>query len=426
MFKFLKKIKKQANILGPGFITGAADDDPSGIATYSIAGAQFGYKLSFLSWLLIPMMIAVQEASARVGLITGKGLVGVIKTYYPKTLLIITVLLLLIANIINIGADLGIMAQSAKMVFGFTFGFWLIIISAITIMAEIFIPYRIYAKFLRVTSMFLLVYVLTSFLVIKDWAMVLRHTITPYLSLEKDFLLTIVGFLGTTISPYLFFWQASQEIEEKIDKGLTSDFGQKKPTLSGREVRAMRQDTNIGMIFSNLITFFIIATTAVTLNQNGIFDIKTPNEAALALKPIAGDLAFILFAIGIIGIGLQSIPVLAGSIAYAVAETFGLEEGLFKNFNQAKLFYLTIAFSIIVGVFINVFNINTIQALFYSAIINGVISVPLIFIIMKIANDKKIVGQNTSPPKLKFFGWLAFVFMLMTVTLMIASLLKII
>lgn len=426
MFSFFKRLKKKAKVLGPGFITGAADDDPSGIATYSIAGAQFGFKLLFLSWLLVPMMIAVQEACARIGLLTGKGLAGVLKKYYSQKILLVSVLLLLIANVINIGADLGIMAQSAKMLFGLPFVFWLIIMTVVTIAFEIAIPYRIYSKFLLVSSMFLLVYVLTSFLAIADWRNVLWQAIIPHFSLQKDFLMTIVGFLGTTISPYLFFWQTSEEVEEKIKRGLVSDFGQVQPALSGREVRLLRQDTNTGMIFSNLITFFIIATTAATLNKNGIFIIETPQQAALALKPLAGQLAYLLFTIGIIGIGLQSIPVLAGSAAYAVAETFGFSEGLFKNFNRAKLFYFTIAISIIVGVLINIFNINTIQALYYSAIINGIISVPLIFVIMKVANDVKVVGKNTSPSGHKFFGWMAFCFMLIAVILMMAAILKVI
>ncbi|MBI3385177.1 divalent metal cation transporter, partial [Candidatus Gottesmanbacteria bacterium] len=239
--KLLKKLKKEIELLGPGFVTGAADDDPSGIATYSIAGAKFGYQFSFLSWLLVPMMVAVQEASARLGLLTGKGLAGVLRIYYSQKLLLFTVSLLLIANIINIGADLGMMAQSAKMILGLPFIFWLIIMTAITIIAEIVIPYRIYAQFLRIASMFLLVYALTFFLVTKDWLNVFWQTIIPHFSLQKDFLLTIVGFLGTTISPYLFFWQASEEVEEEIKKGIISDFGTNKPVLSGREVRTMRQ-----------------------------------------------------------------------------------------------------------------------------------------------------------------------------------------
>ncbi|MCL5675873.1 MAG: divalent metal cation transporter [Patescibacteria group bacterium] len=233
--------------------------------------------------------------------------------------------------------------------------------------------------------------------------------------------MTAVGFLGTTISPYLFFWQASEEVEEEINKGKISDFSTFRPKLFGRELRRMRQDTDMGMFFSNLITFFIVATTAATLHAQGITNIETPQQAALALKPLAGPLTYILFTVGIIGIGLQSVPVLAGSVAYAVSETLGVSEGLFKNFSRAKIFYSTIAFSTIIGTLINLFHINTIQALFYTAIINGIVAVPLIYIIMKLADDKRVVGENSSPKHIRFFGWLTFWLMLIAVVLMLGS-----
>lgn len=416
-----KKINEKLKNLGPGFITGAADDDPSGIATYSIAGAQFAYKLSFLSWLLVPLMIAVQEASARIGMVTGMGLAGVLKKFYPKKLLVFTVFLLLIANIINIGADLGVMAASMQMVFGLPLTFWLIIVTLFTVIAEIIIPYKTYAKFLRIFGFFLLVYVVTSFLVTDDWLFVFKESLVPHFILSKEYLMTAVGFLGTTISPYLFFWQASEEVEEEILKGELKDFNTVKPKLSGREIRAMRQDTSIGMVFSNLITFFIIATTAATLNKNGIINIETPQQAALALKPLAGDLTYLLFAVGVIGIGLQSVPILAGGVAYAVSETFGFQEGLFKTFNRARVFYMTIIISTGIGLLINLFHINAMQALYYAAIFNGVIAVPLIYIIMKMADNEKIVGRFKSPLRIKFFGWFAFIIMLLASLLMFMS-----
>ncbi len=426
MKKLWHKLKKEWQMLGPGFITGAADDDPSGIATYSIAGAQFGYFLSWLSWFLLPLMIAVQEASARIGLLTGEGLAGVLKKFYSRKLLLFAVLLVVIANTINIGADLGVMADSLKMVTGLPFNLWLITVSIITIFLEIFIPYRIYAQFLRWFGFFLLVYVLTAFLVTKDWLSVIMAAIIPRFQFTKDYLMTAVGFLGTTISPYLFFWQASEEVEEEITQGKMADFSASKPHLTGRELRRMRTDTDTGMFFSELITFFIVATTAATLHVNGITNIATPQQAALALKPLAGNFTYLLFTLGIIGIGLQAVPVLAGSVAYAVSEALGFSEGLSKTFNQARLFYLVIAGSTLLGMLINVLRINTIQALYYAAIVNGVVAVPLIFIIMKLANNPQVVGNNTSPKRFKFFGWLAFWFMLAAVILMLTAMLGII
>lgn len=424
--KIWLKLKKEAQTLGPGFITGAADDDPSGITTYSIAGAKFGYNLSFLSWFLIPMMIAVQECCARIGMVSGMGLAGVLKKYYPKKILFFAVILLMIANIINIGANLGIMAASAQMVFGLHFILWLGVITFLTIAAEIFIPYWIYAKMLRIFGLFLLVYVLTSFLVTPNWTEVIIKTLIPNIVLNREYLMTAVGFLGTTISPFLFFWQASEEVEEEIMHGKIKDFATDRPHLSGREITAMRKDTDVGMVFSNIITFFIVVTTASTLHAQGITDIETPQQIAMALKPLAGDFAYFIFMVGIIGIGLQSVPVLAGSVAYAVTETFGFKEGLFKSFNRAKLFYIIIAVATFIGVLINLLGINTIQALYYSAIINGVIAVPLIFIILKLADNKDVVGNRTSPKAIKFFGWMAFFFILLATIMMFASFLKIV
>lgn len=420
------KVKKEWQSLGPGFITGAADDDPSGIATYSIAGAQFGYLLSWMTWFLLPLMIAVQEASARIGLVSGEGLAGVLRKFYSKQILLFAVLLVIIANTINIGADLGVMADSVKMVTGLPFNLLLVGVSIITILLEILIPYRIYAQLLRWFGFFLLVYVITALLVTKDWLNVIVNAIVPHFELTKEFFMTAVGFLGTTISPYLFFWQASEEVEEEISSGKVSDFNTSKPKMSGRELKTMRKDTDVGMFFSQFITFFIIATTAATLHASGITNISTPQQAALALKPLAGDFTYLLFTVGIIGIGLQAVPVLAGSVAYAVSETLDVSEGLSKSFNKARIFYLTIAASTLIGMLINLLHVNTIQALYYAAIINGVVAVPLIFIIMKLANNPTVVGQNVSPKRIKFFGWLAFWFMLVAVVLMLGTMVGII
>lgn len=421
MINLLRRIKSEYKKLGPGFITGAADDDPSGIATYSITGAQFGYKLTFLAWITIPMMIAVQETCARIGMLTGTGLAGVIKKYYSRKILYLAVSLLFIANTINIGTDLGVMAASIEMITGVNFIFWLIIVTIITILAEILIPYKIYSGILKFTSFFLMVYILTSFMVTPDWIVVLKNLVTPYFVMSRDYFMTIVGFLGTSISPYLFFWQASEEVEDEISQGKIKDFAESKPFVSGRELKSMRRDTDVGMIFSQMISFFIVLTTASTLFAHGIYDIESPNQAALALKPLAGDFTYLLFTIGIVGIGLQSIPVLAGSVAYAVSETLGVKEGLSKKFYQAKIFYLTIAASTIIGLFINLLGINTIRALFYAAIINGVVAVPLIFLIMKLGSNELVVGKNVSSSKTKFFGWLAFSLMFASAVFMFLS-----
>lgn len=427
MINIFKKIKKEFDELGPGFVTGAADDDPSGIATYSIAGAQFGYQMSFLSWVLLPMMIAVQEACARIGMTSGMGLAGVLKKFYSKKLLITAVILLSVANIINIGADLGVMAATSQMVTGLPFIFWLITITVITILAEIFIPYKTYAKVLKITGLFLLVYVITAFLVTKDWLNVAVQTIIPHLTVSKEYLMTAVGFLGTTISPYLFFWQASEEVEEEIEEGKIKDFSvTKRPFVTGREIRSMRKDTVVGMFFSNIITLFIVFTTAATLHTSGITNITSPQEAALALRPLAGNFTYLLFTIGIVGIGLQSVPVLAGSVAYAIAETFGFKEGLFKTFNKAKLFYATIAVATLIGISINILGINAMQALYYAAVINGLVAVPLIFIILRLSDDKRVVGENLTPKKYRFFGWITFIFMFLAALFMFLSMVEII
>ncbi len=423
MPKPFKLVKDKIAKLGPGFITGAADDDPSGVATYSIAGAQYGYKLNFLSLFLIPMMIAVQEMSARIGLVSGRGLAGTISKFYSRKLLYFTVSLLAIANIINIGADLGMMAETTKMLLGLPFILWLIIIAVGTILMEIFIPYKKYYNYLKWMGMTLLVYMVTAFLVKQDWKSLLINTVIPHLEFNLTYIMTLVGFIGTTISPYLFFWQPAEEIEEEIKEGKINDFSQK-PHLAKYQIGQMRTDTVAGMIFSNLISTFIVITTAATLHVNGITDIETPRQAALALKPLAGDFAFLLFTIGIIGIGLQSVPILAGGIAYAFSETFGHKEGLSKKFKDAKFFYLILAVATAVGALMNIIGINPIKALFYTAIINGVISIPLIAVILKLADDPKVVGANKTPKTIKIIAYITLVFISISAILMFYSAVK--
>ena len=413
---------------GPGFVTGAADDDPSGIATYSIAGARFGYKMSWLSLFLIPAMIAIQEMCGRIGMVTGKGLAGVIKQYHSKKLLWFAISLLAIANVINIGADLGIIAASLQMLFPFSarggsaFGgfFWLILTAIAIIWLEIAISYKKYSGFLKWMGLTLVVYIVTAFLVKQNWKEIVWATLIPHVGFDMGELMTIVGFLGTTISPYLFFWQASEEVEEEILEEKIIDFDEK-PTVLIEEITVMRNDTKFGMIFSNLMAFFIILTTAATLHTNGIFNIETPQQAAQALRPLAGDFAYILFAVGIIGIGLQSIPVLAGSLAYAVADGLGIKQGLSKKFSEARGFYLIILLSTVAGVLMNLLGINTMQALFYAAIVNGIVAVPLIFIIIKLADDERIVDGYKTEKKYKMIAWITFLFMFLAVVLMLGS-----
>ncbi len=418
MQRFFHFVNRSVNKLGPGFITGAADDDPSGIATYSIAGAQFGYKLLWMTLFITPLMIAIQEMCGRIGMVSGVGLAGAIRKYYSRNLLYVTVGLLCIANTINIGANLGAMSASIQMLFGLPFFFWLIVITIGTILMEIFIPYDRYAKYLKWMALTLLVYAATALVVTRDWVSVFSHVLIPHIQFNGPYLLMMVGFLGTTISPYLFFWQAGEEVEEAIQSGKINDFEQS-PHVLASEIDLMRQDTKIGMMFSNIIAFFIILTTAGTLNVHGITEITTPQEAASALTPIAGDFSSLLFTIGIIGIGLQSVPILAGSLAYAVSESFGFKEGLAKKLTEAKAFYGAIAASTVIGALMNLAGINAISALYYAAIVNAVAAIPLIVIIIMLADDEHIVGKFKSTHRGKQLAWL-------TVFLMSASVLAMI
>lgn len=419
----LQKVKNLFRKVGPGFITGAADDDPSGVATYSIAGAQFGYRLNWLSLFLLPMMIAIQEMCGRIGMVSGMGLAGTIKKFYSKKLLILAITLLVIANTINISADLGIMAASLEMLIGWPFLIWLILVTALTLFLEIFVSYRRYSTFLKFMGLSLLVYGLTMLITKQDWGEVVKNTLIPHLNFSGVYLMTMVGFIGTTISPYLFFWQASEEVEEEIEDGQIKDFD-KKPKVGRRQIAFLRRDTIFGMVFSNIVAVFIVLTAAATLYANGITDIETPYQAALALKPLAGDFAFFLFTFGIIGIGLQAVPILAGSVAYAVSEAFGFKEGLSKKLEQAKAFYLVIILATIVGGIINLIGINPIRALYYTAIINGVISVPLIAIIIKLAQDEKVVGNFKTSKLNKTVAWITFTFVGLASLLMIVNLLR--
>ena len=400
--------------MGPGLITGAADDDPSGIGTYSVTGAQFGYALLWLVPVCIPLMIAVQEMCGRVGVITGKGLAAVIKEHYPRWLLFGCVLLLTGANVINIYADLNVMAASAEMLFHGAFLWWLVLITALTITLQILVPYRVYIRILKWLCLSLLAYVVVALMpgVHNDWKQIARHLVIPVWSWKPAFLMTVVGFLGTTISPYLFFWQAGAEVEEEIIEGRSVSPGTRTRKVTSAEIRRLRNDTVIGMAASQAITFFIIICTSATLHAKGITDINTAQDAAKALLPL-GPAAYWLFTLGILGTGLLAIPTLAGSAAYAISESCGWRYGLYRRFDRAKAFYLTIAATIFVGFLLNFTkSIDPVKALLYSAVLNGLAAVPLLAILILVCNNAKIVGKRTNSPISNLFGVLAFVLML--------------
>jgi NRAMP (natural resistance-associated macrophage protein)-like metal ion transporter len=403
--QLLKTLRGQLRKVGPGFITGAADDDPSGIATYAQTGAIFGYGQLWLVWFICPFMIVIQQMCSRIGMVTGKGLASVILEHYSRRVLYVTVSLLVIANTINVGADLGAMASSAQMLLGLPFLFWLILITGSIITLEVFVPYRIYSRILKYLALTLFSYVLAALVVRLDWGMVFHYTMVPHINFSADYLLNIVAVLGTTISPYLFFWQASEEVEEEIVNGQITDMGVGKPQVTPRGIAEMDRDTVVGMFFSQIIMFFIIVTTAATLHASGITTIQTASQAAEALRPLAGNLAYLLFAAGIIGTGLLSVPVLAGASAYAVAETAGLKEGLGKKPGRATGFYAVLVASTLVGMSLDLLGINPITALYYTAALNGLAAPPLMALVIMIANRKDIMGRFVNSRTSNILGW---------------------
>jgi len=400
-----RKTKLFIKALGPGLITGAADDDPSGIGTYSSVGAKFGLGLLWAAFWLLPFMMAVQETCARIGIVTNKGLSGVLKKHYKKIVVAFFIVLLITANIVNIGADISAMAASLKLLIPINFILAAIIFAAFIIIIEVAIPYRLYAKFLKWLTLFLFSYIITGFIIHPAWLDIFKQALVPNLKFNNDFLFAMIAVFGTTISPYLFFWQTSEEVEKN---NITSESGEK-VNLTDRTA-VMRTDVKTGMFLSNLVMFFIIFTTAQVLFKNGITDIDSAQQAALVLQPLAGNQAFLLFALGIIGTGLLAVPILAGSGAYALAELMGWREGLNKKFSVAKSFYLVIILSILIGLGLNFVGISPIKALYYAAFLNGVVAAPLLFVIMIVGNDKNIMGSETHPGWVKLFGWAAFIF----------------
>lgn len=406
-----EKIRYFFRALGPGVITGASDDDPSGIGTYSSVGAKFGFAILWMALWLLPMMLAVQEVCARIGIVTNKGLSGVLLKHYRKKIVLAVVSILIIANVVNIGADLGAMAASLQMLVGGNFYLLAIGFAILIILCEIFIGYHKYVKFLKWLTLSVFAYVVTGIIINPDWSLIWKDVFIPQITFSKEYIFAMIAVFGTTISPYLFFWQTSEEVEENRTNGFNH---KDKKVLHGR-ISQMRTDVSTGMILANVVFFFIVLTTAQVLFSHGITNIDSAEDAAQALRPFAGDWAYLLFAVGIIGTGLLAVPILAGSGAYALAEIMKWKEGLEMKFSHAKSFYTVIAVSVIFGLILNFFHINPIVALFWAAFLNGVIALPLLVVIMVVGNDAKIMGKETHPQWVKIFGWLAVAFMIVAI-----------
>jgi NRAMP (natural resistance-associated macrophage protein)-like metal ion transporter len=397
---------KLLQVLGPGLITGASDDDPSGIATYSQAGAQFGFGLSWVMLFSWPLMCAIQEISARIGRVTGRGIAGNLKRHYPAPVVYSIVFLLVVANVINLGADLGAMGAGLKLLIG---GPQLVYVAAfglVTVLLEVFSRYSRYVSILKWLTLSLFAYVGVAFVVKMPWLEVAKSLVIPQISFTPAYMTVVVAILGTTISPYLFFWQAEEEVEEVKERTDAKPL-ERAPEQAVAEFSRIRWDTYIGMALSNAVALFIILTTAATLHAHGVTDIQTSSQAAEALRPIAGPFAFTVFAIGIIGTGLLALPVLAGSSAYAMGETFGFHVGLARKPGRAKAFYWTIAVATLLGVLLNYSPIDPIKALFWSAVINGVVAVPVMALMMHLSSHKEAMGEFKLGRGLKIVGWLA-------------------
>ena len=403
--------------LGPGLITGAADDDPSGIATYSQAGAQFGFNMLWTVLFTYPLMVGIQIVSARIGRVSGHGLATNIRRHYPAWLLYAVVGLLLIANTINIAADVSAMGEALKLIIGGPARIYAVGFGITSLLLQVFIPYQRYVRILKWLTLALLAYVATVFTVHTPWLQVVTKAVLPHMSWKPEYITTVVAVFGTTISPYLFFWQASQEVEEQLaDPDALPLISA--PQQAEANLRRIKIDTYIGMGFSNLVAFFIMLTTAVTLNLHGVTDIQTSAQAATALRPIAGDFAFLLFSAGIIGTGLLAIPVLAGSSAYAMAGAFRWKNSLERAPMDAKRFYAIIVVSTLLGIALGFTPMDPIKALYWSAVINGVISVPIMLVMMLMAVRPEIMGKFVISMPLKLLGWLATLMMAVAVVAM--------
>ncbi len=406
-------VEKYWKKLGPGLITGAADDDPSGIATYSQAGARYGFGLLWMAVFTFPFMAIVQEMCARIGLVTGRGLAANIRSNYSKSVLYVCTILLFIANTFNIGADLGAMAAGVRLLAPRANFFLLIIgFALLSLLLQIFVRYTVYARYLKYLTFTLFAYIITAFVIDTDWSTVLAHAVIPTLHWSREYLFLMCAVLGTTISPYLFFWQTGQEIQEEIAKGDTT-IKERQEDIHPRTIRAMRTDVWSGMFLSNLVMFFIIVTSAVALSSHGITNIASAADAATALKPFAGQWAFLLFTIGIIGTGLLAIPVLAGGTSYALSESFRLPR---------KSFYGVLALSVLVGLLINFLHIDPIKALLYSAVLNGLIAPIILFLIVRLSSNATVMGNYANGRITKTLGWIITIIMALVGIAVIVSL----
>ena len=402
------KFKRFWKILGPGLITGASDDDPSGIATYSQAGAAYGLSTLWTALIAFPLMAAIQQMCAKIGLVTSQGLTGALKTNYPKPVLYIMLVFSLPAIIMNIGADIAGMGAVGNLLFPkIDAMYFSVLFTVILLGLIIYLPYHKIAATLKYLCIVLLVYLVVPFLYKQDWLDIAKNTFIPRIQFNKEYLAVLVGILGTTISPYLFFWQASMEVEEKEQM----EHKKRHLIVNKRIIHNMKQDVDFGMTFSGVVMFFIILTTGTVLYKSGIHQIDTVEDAAKALKPLAGNFAYLLFAIGVIGTGLLAIPVLSGSLSYIITETFGWEQGLDKKFHEAKAFYLVMAISLLLGLSLNYIGISPVKALIYTAILYGLTAPVLIAIILHISNNKKVMGNFTNSKLSNIMGFGALLLM---------------
>jgi NRAMP (natural resistance-associated macrophage protein)-like metal ion transporter len=410
--------KKFFAVLGPGLITGAADDDPSGISTYSVAGAAYGYATLWIALLTFPLMVAIQLMCARLAMVTGCGLGAAVRNYYPRWVLWGACSILVVANVINIGADLGGMAEATQLVTGVQPHIW-IPVYALGILALLFwSSYKLMARIFKWMTLVLFAYVLASFFAHVNWRQALAVTFLPRMEWSRGFLAVLVAILGTTISPYLFFWQAAEEVEEERTKHPT--LAQRKGSTE-RELNSARADTITGMFFSNLIMYFIILTTAATLHANGHTHITTARQAAEALRPLAGNWAYLLFTLGLIGTGMLGVPVLVGSCAYAVTEGAAWRGSMSDKPKSAREFYGVMAVAMALGVALNYFGFNAVALLFWSAVINGLLAPPLILLVILLTSKPKVMGKHVNPPLLKYLGWATFAVMTAAAIAMLAT-----
>jgi NRAMP (natural resistance-associated macrophage protein)-like metal ion transporter len=426
-FNLRKRFSRFLHILGPGIVTGAADDDPSGIATYSQAGATTGYGLLWMIPAMFPLLVAVQATCSRIGAVSGRGLAAIIKDNYGKPLLFFAITLAVVANIINIGADLGAMAAALQLLVPISFQLGAILFAAIILLLVIIVPYRQYARILKWLALLLFAYPVTAFVVGQPWGDVFTHTFVPHIEWSADTMILIVGLLGTTISPYLFFWDTSEVIEDEIVHKRVGILAKHKPKVTRHFLRSIWIDNLSGMSLASITAWFIMLTCGTVLFSHGITEINSAADAAKALEPLvqgfpnAGLMAKILFSVGVIGLGLLAVPVLAGSSSYAISESLGWREGLYRHFKQAAGFYAIIITATIIGLCINFFGINPIQALVFAAVFNGIAAVPLLGMIAHAARSEKIMGEYRMSRVTAVLVWLAFIIMLVATLVLLGS-----